>query len=118
MARLNISEMMWPGGTNGGQPRFVIIAAAFGGAVGSGIMSAIGFDPGLIMAIVKVISAIVAAGHLGVGAKTAVGCQEPSPVDDGVVGIRRVQKTAHLLVRVSGVQAVHVVGGLVAPGQD
>jgi hypothetical protein len=40
----------------------VIIAAAFGGAVGSGIMSAIGFDPGLLLAIVTVISALVAAG--------------------------------------------------------
>jgi hypothetical protein len=40
----------------------VIIAAAFGGAVGSGIMSAIGFDPGLMLAIVTVISALVAAG--------------------------------------------------------
>ncbi len=40
----------------------VIIAAAFGGAVGSGIMSAIGFDPGLVLGIVTVISALVAAG--------------------------------------------------------
>jgi hypothetical protein len=40
----------------------VIIAAAFGGAVGSGIMSAIGFDPGLVLAIVTVISALIAAG--------------------------------------------------------
>jgi hypothetical protein len=40
----------------------VIIAAAFGGAVGSGIMSAIGLDPGLVLGIVTVISALVAAG--------------------------------------------------------
>jgi len=39
-----------------------IIAAAFGGALGSGIMSALGFDTGLIMAIVTIISAVVAVG--------------------------------------------------------
>ena len=40
----------------------LIIAGAFGGALGSGIMSALGFDPGLIMAIVTIVSALVAAG--------------------------------------------------------
>jgi hypothetical protein len=40
----------------------VIIAASFGGAVGSGIMSALGFDPGLIMAIVTLVSAVIAVG--------------------------------------------------------
>ena len=40
----------------------VIIAAAFGGAVGAGIMNAVGFDPGLITAIVVLVSALVAAG--------------------------------------------------------
>ena len=40
----------------------LIIAGAFGGALGSGIMSALGFDPGLIMAIVTIISGLVAAG--------------------------------------------------------
>jgi len=40
----------------------VIVAAAFGGAVGSGVMSALGFDAGLIMALVTIVSAVVAAG--------------------------------------------------------
>jgi len=40
----------------------VIIAAALGGALGSGVMSALGFDPGLIMAIVTIVSALVAVG--------------------------------------------------------
>ena len=40
----------------------LIIAGAFGGALGSGIMSALGFDPGLIMAIVTIVSALIAAG--------------------------------------------------------
>jgi hypothetical protein len=40
----------------------LIIAGAFGGALGSGIMSALGFDPGLIMTIVTIISGLVAAG--------------------------------------------------------
>ena len=40
----------------------VIIAAAFGGAVGSGVMSALGFDAGLIMALVTIVSAVIAAG--------------------------------------------------------
>ena len=38
----------------------VIIAAALGGALGSGIMGALGFDPGLVTAIVAIISALVA----------------------------------------------------------
>jgi hypothetical protein len=40
----------------------LIIAAAFGGAVGSGLMAALGFDPGFLNAIVTIVSAIVAAG--------------------------------------------------------
>ena len=36
--------------------------AAFGGALGSGIMSALGFDFGLIMAIVTLVSALIAVG--------------------------------------------------------
>jgi hypothetical protein len=40
----------------------VIIAAAFGGALGSGIMNALGFDFGLMMAIVTLISAVIAVG--------------------------------------------------------
>jgi hypothetical protein len=40
----------------------ILIAGAFGGALGSGIMSALGFDPGLIMAIVTIVSALVAVG--------------------------------------------------------
>ena len=40
----------------------VIIAASFGGSLGSGVMSALGFDPGLITAIVTTISALVAVG--------------------------------------------------------
>jgi hypothetical protein len=40
----------------------VIVAAAFGGALGSGIMGALGFDFGLIMAIVTLISAVIAVG--------------------------------------------------------
>jgi hypothetical protein len=40
----------------------LIVAAAFGGALGSGVMSALGFDPWLIMAIVTLASALVAAG--------------------------------------------------------
>jgi hypothetical protein len=38
----------------------VIIAAALGGALGSGIMGALGFDPGLVTAIVAIVSALVA----------------------------------------------------------
>ena len=40
----------------------LIIAGAFGGALASSIMSALGFDPGLIMAIVVIVSALIAAG--------------------------------------------------------
>ena len=40
----------------------LIIAGAFGGALGSGIMSALGFDPGLILTIVTLVSALIAAG--------------------------------------------------------
>lgn len=40
----------------------VIVAGALGGALGSGVMSALGFDPGLIMAIVTIVSALVAVG--------------------------------------------------------
>lgn len=40
----------------------LIIAGAFGAALGSGIMSALGFDPGLITTIVAIISGLVAAG--------------------------------------------------------
>jgi hypothetical protein len=40
----------------------LIIAGAFGGALASGIMSALGFDPGLIVTTVTIISALVAAG--------------------------------------------------------
>ncbi len=39
-----------------------IIAAAFGGALGSGLMSALGFDPGLVVTIVTIISALGAVG--------------------------------------------------------
>jgi hypothetical protein len=38
----------------------VIIAAALGGTLGSGIMGALGFDPGLVTAIVAIVSALVA----------------------------------------------------------
>ena len=40
----------------------LIIAGAFGGALASGIMGALGFDPGLIMAIVTIVGALIAAG--------------------------------------------------------
>jgi hypothetical protein len=40
----------------------VIIGAALGGTLGSGVMGALGFDPGLIMAIVTLVSALVGAG--------------------------------------------------------
>jgi hypothetical protein len=40
----------------------LIIAGAIGGALASGIMSALGFDFGLLMAIVILVSALVAAG--------------------------------------------------------
>ena len=40
----------------------LIIAGAFGGALGSGVMGALGFDPGLITAIVALVSALIAAG--------------------------------------------------------
>ncbi|HSR32747.1 MAG TPA: DUF4203 domain-containing protein [Anaerolineae bacterium] len=40
----------------------IIISGALGGALGSGVMSALGFDPGLIMAIVTIVSALVAVG--------------------------------------------------------
>ena len=39
----------------------LIIAGSFGGALASGIMSALGFDPGLIMAMITIISGVVAA---------------------------------------------------------
>ncbi|MFC2023886.1 DUF4203 domain-containing protein [Chloroflexota bacterium] len=40
----------------------LIVAGAFGGALGSGIMSALGFDPGLMMAVVTLVSAFISAG--------------------------------------------------------
>ena len=40
----------------------VVVAASFGGALGSGVMSALGFDPGLIMALVTLFSGLVAVG--------------------------------------------------------
>jgi len=40
----------------------LIIAGAFGGALASSVMSALGFDPGWIMAIVVIVSALFAAG--------------------------------------------------------
>lgn len=40
----------------------VIIAASFGGSLGSGVMGALGFDPGLIMAVVTIVSGLVAVG--------------------------------------------------------
>lgn len=40
----------------------MVVAAAFGGSLASGIMSALGFGPGLIMAIVVIVSALIAAG--------------------------------------------------------
>ena len=40
----------------------LIIAGAFGGSLASGIMGALGFDPGLIMAIVSIVAALIAAG--------------------------------------------------------
>jgi len=40
----------------------VIIAAGFGGAVGSLVMGALGFDPGFLTTVVIVISGLVAAG--------------------------------------------------------
>jgi hypothetical protein len=39
-----------------------IVAGAFGAALGSGLMGAIGFDPGFLMAGVALVSALVAAG--------------------------------------------------------
>ena len=39
-----------------------IVAGAFGAALGSGLMGAIGFDPGFLMASVAIVSALVAAG--------------------------------------------------------
>jgi hypothetical protein len=38
----------------------VLIAAALGGTIGSGVMGALGFDPGLLTAIVVIVSALVA----------------------------------------------------------
>lgn len=40
----------------------LIVAASFGGALGSGVMSALGFDPGLIMTIVTIVSGLAAIG--------------------------------------------------------
>jgi hypothetical protein len=40
----------------------VLIAAALGGMIGSGVMSALGFDPGLLTTIVVIVSALVAVG--------------------------------------------------------
>ncbi len=40
----------------------IVVAASFGGALGSGVMSALGFDPGLIMTIVTIVSGLVAIG--------------------------------------------------------
>jgi hypothetical protein len=39
-----------------------IVAAGFGAALGSGFMQAIGFEPGFMVAVVAVISAIIMAG--------------------------------------------------------
>jgi hypothetical protein len=40
----------------------IIVAGALGGTLGSGVMSALGFDPGLIMGVVTLVSALVAVG--------------------------------------------------------
>jgi hypothetical protein len=40
----------------------VIVSGALGGALGSGVMSALGFDPGLVMGIVTLVSALAAVG--------------------------------------------------------
>jgi hypothetical protein len=39
-----------------------LIAAALGGMIGSGVIGALGFDPGLLTAIVVIVSALVAVG--------------------------------------------------------
>jgi hypothetical protein len=39
-----------------------IVAAGIGAALGSGVMTAIGFQPGLVVTIVAIVSALVAAG--------------------------------------------------------
>lgn len=38
------------------------VAAAFGAALGSGLMAALGFDAGFLVAVVAIVSALVAAG--------------------------------------------------------
>jgi hypothetical protein len=38
------------------------VAAAFGAALGSGLMAAMGFDAGVLVAVVAIVSALVAAG--------------------------------------------------------
>ena len=40
----------------------IIIAGAIGGGLGSAVMSGLGFDPGLIMGIVTLVSALIAVG--------------------------------------------------------
>jgi len=40
----------------------IVVAASFGGALGSGVMSALGLDPGLIMTVVTIVSGLVAIG--------------------------------------------------------
>lgn len=42
--------------------RVAIVAAAIGAALGSGVLTAIGFQPGLVVTIVTIVSALVAAG--------------------------------------------------------
>ena len=39
-----------------------LIAAAFGAAIGSGLMAAFGFDPGFLTTVVAIISAVIVAG--------------------------------------------------------
>ena len=39
-----------------------IVAAGFGASLGSGLMAAMGFDPGFLMAVVALVSAVVVAG--------------------------------------------------------
>jgi hypothetical protein len=42
--------------------RVAIVAAAIGAALDSGVLTAIGFQPGLVVTIVTIVSALVAAG--------------------------------------------------------
>jgi hypothetical protein len=39
-----------------------IVAAAIGGALGSGVMTALGFDPGFLVTVIAIVSALVAVG--------------------------------------------------------